>query len=162
MPSRIPLAIAEITDLQVLQINGAQPGVYFLCFEEEVVYVGKSKIVLNRILTHLAEQTKEFDQQRIYFLPTPEKMLSKVEKDFIISLKPKYNLSNFHHNVEDEKIIFRRHEMNLKKIDGQWTVDIEIKGKRLRRKFQTKTEAQYALAHLRSQRAMQRMGIEIP
>jgi integrase len=52
--------------------------------------------------------------------------------------------------------------MNLKLIDGKWTVDIEVRGKRLRRAYQTKSEAQNALALLRSQRAMSRLGIEVP
>ncbi len=53
-------------------------------------------------------------------------------------------------------------ERNLKRIDGNWTVDIEVKGKRLRRSFQTKTEAKIALAVLKNQRAMQRLGVEVP
>ena len=55
-----------------------------------------------------------------------------------------------------------KHEKNLKLIDGKWTVDIEIMGKRLRRNFQTKTEAEIALTVLRNQRNMQRLGIEVP
>jgi integrase len=55
-----------------------------------------------------------------------------------------------------------KHEKNLKLIDGKWTVDIEVKGKRLRRSFPTKAEAEIALAVLRNQRAMQRLGIEVP
>lgn len=55
-----------------------------------------------------------------------------------------------------------KHEKNLKLIDGKWTVDIEIMGKRLRRIFQTKTEAEIALNFLRNQRSLQRVGIEVP
>jgi len=51
---------------------------------------------------------------------------------------------------------------NLKLIDGKWTVDIDVKGKRLRRAFQTKSEAEIALAVFRNQRAMSRLGIEVP
>jgi integrase len=53
-------------------------------------------------------------------------------------------------------------EKNLRNVGGKWTVDIEIRGKRLRRDFQTKAEAEIALAVLRNQRAMSRLGIEVP
>ena len=86
-----PAGIANVPNLQLLQMNGTQSGIYFLCLDNEVVYVGQSKSILSRIATHLSEGEKEFDQNRIYFLAMPPEMLGKIEKEFIFSLKPKYN-----------------------------------------------------------------------
>lgn len=56
---------------------------------------------------------------------------------------------------------------NLKLKDGKWTVDISVRQpdgrlKRLRAAFPTKTEAQGHLALIRGQKAMRRLGIEVP
>ena len=58
-------------------------------------------------------------------------------------------------------------EKNLKFKDGKWIVDISFtkpngKLKRVRAVFPTKTEAQNHLALIRSQRAMRRLGFEVP
>ncbi|MBE3065309.1 MAG: site-specific integrase, partial [Spirochaetes bacterium] len=58
-------------------------------------------------------------------------------------------------------------EKNLKLKDGEWLVDISVmqpggKLKRFRGAFPTKTEAQNCLALIRSQKAMRRLGIDIP
>jgi integrase len=60
-----------------------------------------------------------------------------------------------------------KHEKNLKNINGMWTVDVSVmqaggKLKRLRAAFHTKTEAQAHLDMIRSQKAMRRLGIEVP
>ena len=56
---------------------------------------------------------------------------------------------------------------NLKYVNGMWLVDISVKQaggklKRLRAAFHTKTEAQAHLDLIRSQKAMRRLGIEVP
>ena len=56
---------------------------------------------------------------------------------------------------------------NLKNVNGSWLVDISVKQpggklKRIRATFPTKTEAQGYLDLIRSQKAMRRIGIEVP
>jgi hypothetical protein len=71
------------------------PGVYFLCLDDEVVYVGQSVNVPTRVMTHVIESRhpagKTFDHARIFYLPTPESELLRVEAEFIRRLQPRYN-----------------------------------------------------------------------
>ena len=62
-------------------------GIYFLCREDVVVYVGQSLDVASRIKQHLG---KVFD--RAFCLPCPASQLNRVEAAFISLLKPEYNL----------------------------------------------------------------------
>lgn len=65
------------------------PGVYFLCHDNRVVYVGQSVNVLGRVGAHIGEKT--FD--RIYFARVPMSDLDYVEGCLIAQLRPKYNHS---------------------------------------------------------------------
>ena len=67
------------------------PGVYFLCQDDEVVYVGQSIAVPNRVMDHIREAKKVFDQERIYYLPVPESELLRMESEMIRRLQPRYN-----------------------------------------------------------------------
>ena len=62
------------------------PGVYFLCLEDEAVYVGQSVNVHARVPMHT---DKEFN--RAFFLPVPRSDLTAVEGAFIRLLRPRYN-----------------------------------------------------------------------
>ena len=71
------------------------PGVYFLCQGDEVVYVGQSVSVPDRVMSHIRESRrpagKMFDPLRIFYLPVPESELLRVESEFIARLRPRYN-----------------------------------------------------------------------
>ena len=63
------------------------PGVYFLCHEGNVVYVGQSGNVFGRIGAHLGDKT--FDS--VFFARVPQSDLDFVEGELIRTLSPKYN-----------------------------------------------------------------------
>jgi hypothetical protein len=65
------------------------PGIYFLCRDGEVVYVGQSKQVAKRIGCHLYD--KEFDFA--FCMRIPESDLDFVEGEIVRHLKPKFNFS---------------------------------------------------------------------
>ena len=71
------------------------PGVYFLCQGDEVVYVGQSVSVPDRVMSHIREARrpagKTFDPSRIFYVPVPESELLRVESGFIGRLRPRYN-----------------------------------------------------------------------
>ena len=71
------------------------PGVYFHCQGDEVVYVGQSVSVPDRVMSHIRESRrpvgKMFDPLRIFYLPVPESELLRVESEFIARLRPRYN-----------------------------------------------------------------------
>lgn len=79
-----PSVIKDIATL-VQVPAGYPPGVYFLCQDKDIVYVGQSINLGARLAQHV--QDKVFD--KVYFLPTED--YDQVEADYIKMLKPKYN-----------------------------------------------------------------------
>lgn len=86
LTDRPPTSISNVSNLTQLPKHGYQPGVYFLCKEGEVIYVGQSISPSSRIATHVSERQKDFD--RVYLLPTPMSELDQVEASFIHHLRP--------------------------------------------------------------------------
>jgi excinuclease UvrABC nuclease subunit len=63
-------------------------GVYFLCYEDSVVYVGQSRRTAARIQEHT-----EKDWSEAYFLPCElETRRKELEAAFIRKLTPQYNI----------------------------------------------------------------------
>lgn len=83
-----PDSICDIPELVELPC-AAQPGIYFLVKNHEVVYVGQSISPLMRIGTHGASQWKDFDQ--VFMFPVPQDLLNKVEGALIRWLRPPLN-----------------------------------------------------------------------
>ena len=81
-----PSSISNVPNLQQIPKNEYQPGIYFLCKDSEVIYVGQSVSPSSRIGTHSGDKTKDFD--RVYLLPTPQSELNDVEAAFIHHLMP--------------------------------------------------------------------------
>ena len=77
----IPLAIESVVSPAII-------GVYFLCHESKVVYVGQSSRGVNqRIGEHFGNKTFDF----AFFVRIPKSDLNFVEGELIRTLKPKYN-----------------------------------------------------------------------
>jgi len=87
-----PKAI-ESLDIQHLFISKERPTVYFLCTDTDVVYIGQSVRMVNRVLSHVTGGHKIFD--RVFFLTIDTGVfdLTVAEEAFIIKLQPKYNSS---------------------------------------------------------------------
>lgn len=64
-------------------------GIYFLCQNESIVYIGKCSRFWGRISKHKSEGIKEFDRA-IFF---PSKTFRMLENLFIGLLQPKYNIA---------------------------------------------------------------------
>jgi hypothetical protein len=112
-PMSIPRAIAGVGNLLELRMTEAVVGVYFLCLEDRVVYVGQSIDVYQRIRQH---KDKKFD--RILFLPIPERELDHFERAFILILKPEHN--GHPGQCEDQDIF----QMCLNSIQKNWKEEI--------------------------------------
>lgn len=82
----IPEALKDIVNLTPVEI-GYPSGVYFLCQDEKVVYVGQSVNPSSRIPHHYKD--KKFN--RVFLLPVPEKRLLEVEYRYIRQFEPLYN-----------------------------------------------------------------------
>jgi len=63
------------------------PCVYLLADDSEVVYVGRTEKLWQRLTGHM--NNKKFD--RVYYIPTPRQMAQSVEGKLIRRLNPKYN-----------------------------------------------------------------------
>ena len=77
--------------------------IYCLIKDKEVVYVGKTINIQNRILTHKRDENKDFDSFSIIAqLPNDisEQELLKLEEKYIKLLKPKLNIT---HNVNGKE-----------------------------------------------------------
>jgi hypothetical protein len=94
--SDAPASISRLIGLRHIDpAHSLCPGVYFLCQGDEVVYVGQSVSVPDRVMSHIRESRwpagKTFDPLRIFYLPVPESELLRVESEFIGRLQPRYN-----------------------------------------------------------------------
>lgn len=91
-----PPALASIDGLVHVNISGLCSGIYFLCDGMEVVYVGQSVAVFNRVSSHMyltegKYDYKKFDHARVYYVPCPKDELTETERYWIRTLRPKYN-----------------------------------------------------------------------
>jgi hypothetical protein len=91
-PDAIPVELAAITEMLIpLSIQSVEsigvPGVYFLCHQQKVVYVGQSVNVFQRVGAHIG--VKSFDS--VWFIRVPPTDLDFVEGELIRTLQPKYN-----------------------------------------------------------------------
>ena len=80
----------EVYEIPIPELVGVS-GVYFLYDGDELVYIGQSKSVKSRIMTHIAERRKTFN--RGYFMRVHRQNLSSVETELIKHFNPRYNLT---------------------------------------------------------------------
>lgn len=66
------------------------PGVYYLLHDDEIVYVGESSDINNRLRQHGYDKTRTFDAS--FYLYVPGEWARKVIEQILISIyQPKYN-----------------------------------------------------------------------
>lgn len=70
-------------------------GVYWLCYSNEVVYIGYSKNLISRISSHTTSSSdKVWDKVKI-ILFDDEKIARSVERTLLLNIQTKYNDPNF-------------------------------------------------------------------
>jgi len=89
------------------KFSNNRPGVYFLIFRNEVVYVGQSCNAMNRIYHHRRDRRLKFSSYYILYLDhlSNEKRL-EVEKKYITILKPEFNIKDNPIYQHDETILY--------------------------------------------------------
>ena len=65
--------------------------VYFLTYEGELVYIGKTNNLFNRLSAHIAENKKSFDDYCIAIFDTDSESLTHIERIYIEKYLPMYN-----------------------------------------------------------------------
>lgn len=78
------------------------PAVYFLFSRGDVVYVGQSRTLRQRIEQHLSDRTKEFDS--VAYLRCHWNQLSEIENHYIRELSPKYNACGLSKKVREREV----------------------------------------------------------
>jgi hypothetical protein len=82
----IPPELLRLKNLRHVPKIYEDPGVYFLCREGEIIYVGASVAVAKRVMEHT---DKNYDHA--YYIPVPVPSMAEVEGAFIRHFKPKEN-----------------------------------------------------------------------
>ncbi len=74
------------------------PCVYFLLQDNQVVYVGTSRNLAGRLVSH-RQEGKRWD--RVLYLPAPRDQLHEIEAEWVKALKPRCNKES--HSTPDER-----------------------------------------------------------
>jgi hypothetical protein len=79
----VPFELSKITDLYRLPFENIStpPGIYFLCKDNKIQYVGQASNISKRILTHISEGIKDFTD--VYFITCPINRLTELESALI-------------------------------------------------------------------------------
>ncbi len=87
----IPEELSKIKNLYSLPLEhiSTPPGVYFLCKNDKIKYIGQASNVSNRIITHIQEGIKDFDC--VYFITCPINRLTEIESSLIRYFQPSLN-----------------------------------------------------------------------
>lgn len=102
----IPEELNKISDLYELPMSiiNTPPGVYFLCADKVIVYIGQAVNISNRINAHIAQGLKSFN--RVFFIPCPINRLNQLESSLIRYFKPPLNKTSIKTlTLHDENIL---------------------------------------------------------
>jgi excinuclease UvrABC nuclease subunit len=92
-----PFSIEQLYNNTGKILMPKQQGIYHLFKDDELVYIGMSKNICNRLLDHLRDEKKEFNYG-LWFVLKDKSMnaIYQIEKNLIKYWKPKYNQT---HNI---------------------------------------------------------------
>ena len=84
----VPSELSQIKELYELPLSALYnaSGVYFLCLDGAIQYIGQSVNVSSRISQHISEKKKKFNQ--IFFTPCPENQLNDLEGFLVRKFNP--------------------------------------------------------------------------
>ncbi|MCR9263353.1 MAG: hypothetical protein NXH86_04305 [Flavobacteriaceae bacterium] len=100
-PLTVPKELSFIKDLYQLPVQNVfgPCGIYFLCKDRIIKYIGKSVDIINRVNTHYNEGKKEFTE--IFFIPCAANAQDRLENALIRYYNPEYNQTSV--NVKPRK-----------------------------------------------------------
>ena len=92
---KVPLEIRDIDGLcDITKHIDLGPGVYFLCRDEKVVYIGQSVMPVARVASHKRSDGSYANKKnfnKVFFLPWPESDLDSIEGALIRAIDTEYN-----------------------------------------------------------------------
>lgn len=101
----IPIELLKINGLQKLPLEfiNTPSGIYFLCRNKKIVYIGQAINIAGRICSHLTEKRKEFDS--CFFICCPVNKLNEIEGSLITHYKPEYNKTALNGSWRDPNVL---------------------------------------------------------
>jgi len=104
---KVPDELLNIKNLLELPIeNISTPsGIYFLCKENKIKYIGQSNYITGRVTQHIAEGIKDFSN--VFFISCPLNKLNELETLLIRHFQPELNkksIGKFNTSCEDNKV----------------------------------------------------------
>lgn len=89
----VPVELSMLTSLYKLPLRNLHtpPGIYFLCNEGQVVYIGKAVDIGSRIMDHKRNPDKIFDS--VYFICCHLDQLTRIEAACIKNFRPPLNIT---------------------------------------------------------------------
>lgn len=87
----IPEELLKIKELYQLPLENipTPPAIYFLCKEGKIKYIGQAANVSARVITHISEGLKDFDN--VFFITCPINRLTELESSLIRYYRPELN-----------------------------------------------------------------------
>jgi len=87
----IPNELCKIKELYHLPIEhiSTPPGIYFLCKNGKIQYIGQAVNVASRVITHITEGLKDFDS--VFFITCSINRLTQLESSLIRYFQPELN-----------------------------------------------------------------------
>ena len=98
------LNIKNLLELPIENIS-TPSGIYFLCKENKIKYIGQSNYITGRVTQHIAEGIKDFSN--VFFISCPSNKLNELETLLIRHFQPELNkksIGKFNTSYEDNKV----------------------------------------------------------
>ena len=89
----VPAILADLPGVAE-RLPKSECAIYFFTLGDEVVYVGQSQRLGQRLDMHYRERVKKWDS--VWTIPCPPELLNCVENWWIVKLKPRHNLNRWH------------------------------------------------------------------
>jgi len=84
-------------------------GIYFLIHNDDIVYIGQSIDIPNRIRQHRGHYP--FD--KVHYLEVNKNELTRIEKEYILKYTPRYNKTYLDKNKDTKSLCMWYHKYNL-------------------------------------------------
>lgn len=86
--------------------NKSSKGVYFLIYNNDIVYIGKSNNIFLRISDHIEDKTKSFDNWFYLLYDVSDEILSEIEYEYIKKFNPILNLFSDFFNYVSKNVYY--------------------------------------------------------
>ena len=106
-------------DLEKLSFNqiSIKKGIYFLYKNSQLVYIGKTKNLYQRLNDHLKNDNKIFDTYKFIEITNNETNIVEIETFFIQKFQPLYNKLKKKKTKRNSKLEYKKYKNSQKNIN---------------------------------------------